>query len=283
MTAGDGAVSGVGGGPSHILLYDKPAGATSHDVVATVRRTLPRNTKVGHAGTLDPFATGLLLVLVGRATRAQRFFMALPKRYEVVARFGAVSTTGDPEGEITETGNVPAGDLTLPQGTVRQRPPAYSAVKVGAPGLRAGPGRGRGGAGRARGHRVPLRAALARRRAPRLCHRMLVGHVCQEPHRRSRRRLLPGAAADPHRGLRRRRRRPRAAGGAVGGVGVPARGPTGGRGCPARRARGPRRHPGRAGRRCRHGRAPHRRRRSHRPRRAHGRGRGSKPIVGFRG
>jgi tRNA pseudouridine55 synthase len=57
--------------------------------------------------------------------------MALPKRYEVVARFGAVSTTGDPEGEITETGNVPAGDLTLPTGLVSQRPPAYSAVKVG--------------------------------------------------------------------------------------------------------------------------------------------------------
>jgi tRNA pseudouridine55 synthase len=115
----------------HILLYDKPAGATSHDVVASVRRTLPRKTKVGHAGTLDPFATGLLLVLVGRATRAQRFFMALPKRYEVVARFGAVSTTGDPEGEITETDVVPEGGLALPEGRVTQRPPAYSAVKVG--------------------------------------------------------------------------------------------------------------------------------------------------------
>jgi tRNA pseudouridine55 synthase len=115
----------------HLLLYDKPAGVTSHDVVAAVRRTLPRKTKVGHAGTLDPFATGLLLVLVRRATRAQRFFMALPKRYEVVARFGAVSTTGDPEGEITETGVVPDGPLVLPVGLVRQRPPAYSAVKVG--------------------------------------------------------------------------------------------------------------------------------------------------------
>ncbi|MGZ4350081.1 MAG: tRNA pseudouridine(55) synthase TruB [Solirubrobacteraceae bacterium] len=123
-------MSTVGGAPDHILLCDKPAGVTSHDVVAAVRRTLPRKTKVGHAGTLDPFATGLLLVLVGRATRAQRFFMALPKRYEVVARFGAVSTTGDPEGEITETGNVPAGALVLPIGRVRQRPPAYSAVKV---------------------------------------------------------------------------------------------------------------------------------------------------------
>ena len=115
----------------HVLLYDKPAGVTSHDVVATVRRTLPRRTKVGHAGTLDPFATGLLLILVGGATRAQRFLMGLPKRYEVVARFGAVSSTGDPEGEITETGEVPSGTLVLPTGRVRQRPPAYSAVKIG--------------------------------------------------------------------------------------------------------------------------------------------------------
>jgi len=87
--------------------------------------------RVGHAGTLDPFATGLLLVLVGRATRAQRFFMALPKTYRAVARFGAVSTTGDPEGEITETGVPPPEELVLPVGEVRQRPPAYSAVKVG--------------------------------------------------------------------------------------------------------------------------------------------------------
>jgi tRNA pseudouridine55 synthase len=116
---------------SGVLLYDKPAGITSHDVVARVRRELPRKTKVGHAGTLDPFATGLLLVLVGRATRAQRYFMELPKTYEATARFGAVSSTGDPEGEIVETGVVPAGDLDLPVGPIKQRPPAYSAVKVG--------------------------------------------------------------------------------------------------------------------------------------------------------
>jgi tRNA pseudouridine55 synthase len=115
----------------YVLLYDKPAGVTSHDVVATVRRGLPRKTKVGHAGTLDPFATGLLLVLIGRATRVQRFLMALPKRYETIARFGAVSSTGDPDGDITETGRLPAEDLELPVGVIRQRPPAYSAVKVG--------------------------------------------------------------------------------------------------------------------------------------------------------
>ncbi len=117
--------------PDGVILYDKPAGITSHDVVARVRREFPRGVKVGHAGTLDPFATGLLLVLVGRATRVQRFMMALPKVYEVTARFGATSSTGDPEGEITETGVVPDGELSLPVGTVRQRPPAYSAIKIG--------------------------------------------------------------------------------------------------------------------------------------------------------
>jgi tRNA pseudouridine55 synthase len=115
---------------SGLILFDKPAGITSHDVVAAVRRGLGREIKVGHAGTLDPFATGLLLVLVGRATRVQRFLMALPKRYQVIARFGATSTTGDPDGEIVETGLVPADDLRLPVGRLRQRPPAYSAVKV---------------------------------------------------------------------------------------------------------------------------------------------------------
>jgi tRNA pseudouridine55 synthase len=70
-------------------------------------------------------------VLVGRATRAQRFLMALPKTYEAVARFGAVSDTGDPEGEIVVTGRVPDEELTLPTGAIMQRPPQYSAVKVG--------------------------------------------------------------------------------------------------------------------------------------------------------
>jgi tRNA pseudouridine55 synthase len=114
-----------------VVLYDKPAGITSSGAVAEIRRMLgPRGVKVGHAGTLDPFATGLLLILVGRATRVQRFLMALPKRYQASARFGATSTTGDPEGEIVETGVVPQGGLDLPTGRLRQRPPAYSAVKV---------------------------------------------------------------------------------------------------------------------------------------------------------
>jgi tRNA pseudouridine55 synthase len=110
---------------------DKPAGPTSFDVVAAVRRTLPRGTKVGHGGTLDPFATGLLLVLVGRATRLQRFLLELPKAYETVARLGWTSTTGDPEGEIVHTGRVPPDPPELPTGIVRQRPPAHSAVKIG--------------------------------------------------------------------------------------------------------------------------------------------------------
>src|SRR5204862_2566324 len=114
----------------YVLLYDKPAGVTSHDVVAQVRRSLPGKTRVGHAGPLDPFATGLLLVLVGRATRVQRFLMALPKTYVVRARLGAVSTTGDPEGEIAETGRIPDPQAPLPTGPIRPRPPAYSAVKV---------------------------------------------------------------------------------------------------------------------------------------------------------
>jgi tRNA pseudouridine55 synthase len=111
-----------------VLLFDKPAGVTSHDVVAQVRRE--RGVKAGHAGTLDPFATGLLLVLLGRATRLQRFLVGLPKTYLATARLGWRSSTGDPDGELTETGRVP-GQLELPSGTVRQRVPMTSAVRVG--------------------------------------------------------------------------------------------------------------------------------------------------------
>lgn len=113
-----------------VLLIDKPAGMSSHAVVAAVRRALG-GARTGHAGTLDPFATGLLLVLVGRATKAQRTLMALPKQYHTVARLGAVSSTGDTEGEITVTGRIPPDPPALPTGEVRQRPPIYSAVKIG--------------------------------------------------------------------------------------------------------------------------------------------------------
>ncbi|MGI8556722.1 MAG: tRNA pseudouridine(55) synthase TruB [Solirubrobacteraceae bacterium] len=111
-----------------LILADKPAGLSSHGMVARARRALGTR-RIGHAGTLDPFATGLLVLLVGRATRTQRFVMELPKTYEVLARFGATSTTGDTEGEITETGRLPH-ELALPLGAIRQRPPAHSAVKL---------------------------------------------------------------------------------------------------------------------------------------------------------
>jgi tRNA pseudouridine55 synthase len=113
-----------------VLLIDKPPGMTSHDVVAAVRRSLG-GVRTGHAGALDPFATGLLLVLVGRATKAQRPLMELPKRYETVARLGALSSTGDTEGEVTQTGRLPEDPPKLPTGEVRQRPPIHSAVKIG--------------------------------------------------------------------------------------------------------------------------------------------------------
>jgi tRNA pseudouridine55 synthase len=111
-----------------VLLYDKPAGVTSHDVVEKVRRE--QGCKAGHAGTLDPFATGLLLLLLGRATRLQRFLVGLPKTYLATARLGWRSSTGDPDGELVRTGEMPES-LRLPTGTVRQRVPMTSAVRVG--------------------------------------------------------------------------------------------------------------------------------------------------------
>jgi tRNA pseudouridine55 synthase len=110
------------------LLVDKPPGVTSHDVVAGIRRE--RGGKVGHAGTLDPFATGLLIALLGRATRLQRFLLALPKTYRATARLGWRSSTGDPDGELTETCRRP-GALELPTGEIEQSVPMTSAVKVG--------------------------------------------------------------------------------------------------------------------------------------------------------
>ena len=118
----------AGAAEAAVLLCDKPAGITSHDMVAQVRRE--RRCKVGHAGTLDPFATGLLLILLGRATRIQRHLVGLPKTYRATARLGWRSSTGDPDGELTETGAVPES-LRLPTGTVRQRVPMTSAVRVG--------------------------------------------------------------------------------------------------------------------------------------------------------
>jgi tRNA pseudouridine55 synthase len=112
-----------------MILCDKPEGASSHDEVLRVRRALS-GAKTGHAGTLDPFATGLLLVLVGRATRIARYVLTLPKTYVTTARYGAISSTGDPDGDIVQTGRIPPDPPPLPTGAVRQRPPAYSAIRV---------------------------------------------------------------------------------------------------------------------------------------------------------
>src|SRR3954464_11443652 len=83
--------------PTGILNLDKPAGITSAAAVNRVKRLLPRGTKIGHAGTLDPFATGVLLLLVGRATKRCESLMGQSKRYEATVKFGATTETDDPE------------------------------------------------------------------------------------------------------------------------------------------------------------------------------------------
>ena len=119
-----------------LLLIDKPQGVTSHDVVDVVRRGLATR-KVGHAGTLDPMATGLLLIGVGRATRLLRFLGALPKTYEGTLRLGIETTTLDADGDVVRETEVDVMDAQVGDamralvGESLQRPPAYSAVKVG--------------------------------------------------------------------------------------------------------------------------------------------------------
>lgn len=120
--------------PARVVLVDKPAGWTSYDVIRRVKQSV--RGKIGHAGTLDPFATGLLVVLLGQATRVSSLIMELPKEYLATARFGATSTTGDPTGEVSETGGtVQASELLAAldglRGPQRQRVPMTSAVKVG--------------------------------------------------------------------------------------------------------------------------------------------------------
>jgi tRNA pseudouridine55 synthase len=119
-----------------LLLVDKPAGMTSHDVVDVVRRQLGIK-KVGHAGTLDPMATGLLLIGVGRATRLLRYLGDLPKTYEGTLRLGVETTTLDADGEVVRetavdvTAAEVGGAMRASEGETLQRPPAFSAVKVG--------------------------------------------------------------------------------------------------------------------------------------------------------
>lgn len=125
--------------PGRVVLVDKPAGSTSYDAVRVLKRA-GVNDRIGHAGTLDPFATGLLLVLIGQATRVSSLLMDLPKEYVFTAQFGATSSTGDPTGAIEP---VTVGDavvavdgpavlraLDVFRGVITQRVPMTSAVKV---------------------------------------------------------------------------------------------------------------------------------------------------------
>ena len=123
-----------------IIFVDKPAGISSFGAVARVRRILSEReghrVKVGHTGTLDPFATGLLILLAGKATKKAPELTKKDKVYEAELRLGATSTTGDPEGEITETGaklpDLAQIEAILPQftGKSQQKPPIFSAIKI---------------------------------------------------------------------------------------------------------------------------------------------------------
>lgn len=126
--------------PSGIVLIDKPAGMSSFGVVARVRRMLSqkagKKVKVGHTGTLDPFATGLMIIVVGEYCKRASEFSKLDKTYEATLRLGQKSSTGDPEGEITEVSRaVPTEQeieaaLTQFRGEITQTPPIYSAIKI---------------------------------------------------------------------------------------------------------------------------------------------------------
>ena len=123
-----------------IIFVDKPAGMTSFGAVARVRRILSQReghkVKVGHTGTLDPFATGLLILLAGKATKKAPELTKKDKVYEATIRLGEVSTTGDPEGEITKTGaKMPTSEeiaevLKRFIGKIEQKPPVFSAIKI---------------------------------------------------------------------------------------------------------------------------------------------------------
>ena len=118
-----------------IIVVAKPAGPTSHDVVGLIRR-LTATRRVGHGGTLDPFASGVLPVFLGRATRLVEFHAASRKRYRATVCLGAVSTTDDLEGEIAMAGGPAIDRATIERamadlrGPIRQQPPAFSAIKV---------------------------------------------------------------------------------------------------------------------------------------------------------
>lgn len=133
--AGDPVGPYTRGVPDGLLLVDKPRGITSHDAVEGVRRALGVK-KVGHAGTLDPMASGLLVMGVGRATRLLRFLGELDKEYEGSARLGEETDTLDTEGQVVRTAPVDSSEPDVRAamaglvGAISQRPPAFSAVKV---------------------------------------------------------------------------------------------------------------------------------------------------------
>jgi tRNA pseudouridine55 synthase len=121
-----------------ILVLDKPAGISSARAVDRVKRVVPRGTKIGHAGTLDPFATGVLLLLIGKATKLCERLMDEPKQYETVVKLGATTATDDPESpeQVHAVGEIPTADevdsaLGRFVGEIMQRPPTFSAMKVG--------------------------------------------------------------------------------------------------------------------------------------------------------
>ena len=123
-----------------VLLVDKPAGITSFGVVARVRRRLSeqlgRKAKVGHTGTLDPFATGLMIIVTGKECRNAMNYSKLDKEYEATIRLGASSSTGDPEGDLTEVSSLQPDEAAIKEalqhfiGEITQTPPAFSAIKV---------------------------------------------------------------------------------------------------------------------------------------------------------
>lgn len=123
-----------------VILIDKPAGMTSFGVVARVRRVLSRQAgkkvKVGHCGTLDPFATGLLILVSGKMTRKAMEFTKLDKIYEAEFILGQESTTGDPEGELTDVSRIVPTKAQIEEvlvafrGEITQQPPIFSAIKI---------------------------------------------------------------------------------------------------------------------------------------------------------
>ncbi len=121
-------------GPEGLLLVDKPAGITSHDVVLTVRRVYGERS-IGHLGTLDPFATGLLILLIGRSTRLANFIVNEPKVYDATIRFGSETDTDDSTGTVTRVSAAPSADsidraIRCLTGEIDQVPPDYSAKSV---------------------------------------------------------------------------------------------------------------------------------------------------------